>query len=159
TGALGKCVQKSAAAALVMLLSSDSVAVRQAAQTALEELTGEILGPDGQRWQSWWQQHKDMSEEEWLVARAAYFADRSRRLRDDLRQAETNILALQQALYAKMPPNEKAGQLGKLAQNEYTEVRAQTVIWIAEILPDAEGADQKQLVKLLLRLSEDVAEP
>lgn len=159
TGALGKCVQKSAAAALVMLLSSDSVVVRQAAQDSLEELTGDDLGPDPQRWQTWWQLHKDMSEEEWLIARTAYFADRSRRLRDELRQAETNILALQQTLYAKIPPGDRPAYLKKLAQNEYPEVRAQTVTWIAEVLPDAEGSDQKQLVNLLLQLSEDVAEP
>src|SRR5262249_43315401 len=143
TGALGKCVQKAAATALLMLLSSDSAVVRQAALAALAELTGDGMGADPQRWQSWWQQHKDMSEDEWLIARAAYFADRSRRLRDDLRQAETNILALQQTLYVKIPPADRPNHLKNLAQNEYADVRAQTVMWIAEVLPDAEGSDQK----------------
>jgi HEAT repeat protein len=156
--ALGKCVHKSAAVALLCLLASEAPAVRQSAASALEEMTGEHFGADGTRWQQWWQRYKDMPDEEWLLLRAGYFADRARRLREDLRQAESNILGLQQTLYAKLPPGDRLAHLKKLANNEYPDVRGQAVLWIGEALPDQESAQQKMLVELLLRLSDDVAE-
>jgi HEAT repeat protein len=158
TATLGKCVQKIAAVALMYLLAGDSPVVRQTAINSLEEMTGENLGRDVFRWQQWWQRHKDLSEEDWLAARAAFFADRSRRLRDDLRHAEADVLTLQQTIYSKLPPGDRLNYLKKLINNEYPDVRAQVIAWIGEILPDSEGADQKLLIDYLLRLSEDSVE-
>lgn len=156
---LGRTMQKSAVVPLIGLLTSEAQPVRQAAASALTELTGQTHGTDLLRWQGWWQQYKDVSEEEWMQARTAYFADRARRLRDDLQRAENQILQLHRTLYNKTPLADRPNHFQTLLQNDYPSVRVQAVTWIAETLVEVDQADQKRLVDLLLTLSEDAAEP
>lgn len=155
---LGRSMQKSAAIALVSLLSSESAAVRQATAAALEELTGQAYGSDAFAWQNWWEQVKDLSEEEWLAARTSYFADRARRLRDDLAQAENHILQLQQTLYGKIPAADRPSHLRTLTQSNYAAVRVQAASWVMEALAEADGAEKRALMDLLLALSDDGVE-
>jgi HEAT repeat protein len=157
--ALGKAIHKSSIVPLLSLLTSDTPAIRQAAALALEELTGYSYGTDALAWQSWWLLHKDLAEDEWLAARTAYFADRARRLRDDLQRAEAHLVEVHQALYAKIPPADRVSHLHGLVQSDYPGVRSQAIAWIVELLPEAERAEQQLLADLLLRLSEDGVEP
>ncbi|MCS6978341.1 MAG: HEAT repeat domain-containing protein [Gemmatales bacterium] len=158
TVALGKSGQKNAVPALLSLLSSDTPAMRQAAASALEELTGLDYGTNAAAWQEWWSLHKDLSETEWLISRNALFVDRSRRLQNDLQRAESEILRLHQQLYARTPRADRVNHFRQLAQNEYASVRAQAVAWIVETLGDASASEAKPLSDLLLAFTEDGVE-
>jgi HEAT repeat protein len=152
---LGGCIQKSAAHGLLTLLSSDSASIRQAAGQALETLTGQGYGANALLWQEWWRPHEELSDEQWLVHRTSYFADRSRRLQDELVRAENQILQLQRDLFQKVPPAERVTHLSALLQNEYPGVRMQTVAWIGESVPEADSTTRQKLSELLLKLTED----
>jgi HEAT repeat protein len=152
---LGACVQKAAAVALLTLLSNDSPAVRQASAAALESLSGRNLGASALPWQEWWQQYKDVSEEQWLVNRTALLADRTRSLQDELDRAENQIVQLHKDLFLKVPPAERSSHLAALIQNEYPSVRSLAVTWLVESLAGAEPAEQKKLAELLIKLSDD----
>jgi len=156
--ALGKSGQKSAITALLGLLSSDNAALRETAQTALEELTGQDFGPNPSAWQEWWQNHKDLNDVEWLLCRSGLFADRSRRLQGELARAEAEVLRLHQQLYGRTPRADRVNHFRALSQNEYATVRAQTVAWIVDTLPDATAAEVKPLADILLALSDDGVE-
>ncbi len=155
---LGKMPHKPAAGALIELLALESESLRQEAIAALEELTGRSFGSNLGQWQAWWSRQKNLSEQQWLDARMAYLAARSRRLRDDLQHAESHILQLHQQLFAKVPATDRPGHLRTLTRNEYAAVRGQAVIWIVELLPEATPAGQKTLIETLLSLSDDGAE-
>jgi HEAT repeat protein len=158
TAALGRSVQKSAVEALLHLLSCDAPAVRQQAALSLEELTGQAYGADTTQWQAWWNQRKGMSDEEWLAGRTAYFADRARRLQDELQRAEAHILQLHQMMYSRIPPADRVSHFRTLAQSDYPAVRMQAVAWMLEALPQAAPAEQKQLTAWLLVLCDDGVE-
>jgi HEAT repeat protein len=155
---LSNCIQKSAAMALLTLVSNESQPVRQAAAGALELLSGQPFGVNARLWEDWWQQYKDLSDEQWLVNRTAFFGDRSRRLQSELQRAESQILQLHKELFLKVPPAERSSHLATLLQNEYPAVRSQTISWIAELLPEAEPIERKKLAELLVKLSEDGVE-
>jgi HEAT repeat protein len=158
TTTLGACMQKAGAVALLTLLSNDSPLIRQTAGAALENLTGQNYGANALLWQDWWQQHKDLTDEQWLVNRTAFFSDRTRRLQDELQRAEGQILQLHKELFLKVPPAERTTHLSTLIQNDYAAVRSQTITWIAETLAEADTTEQKKLAELLLKLSDDGVE-
>jgi len=156
--ALGRTMHRSAVTPLLSLLSSDLPAVRQAAAAALEELTGQSFGVELAAWQSWWAQQKELTDEDWLAARNAFLADRTRRLRDELSRAEKDLVDVHQVLYSKIPPADRPHHLQQLAQSDYPAIRAQAIAWILEALPDAGAGVQKQLSGVLLQLTEDGVE-
>jgi HEAT repeat protein len=156
--ALGKTGHKAAVPALLSLLTSDLPALRQAAAAALEELTGLDHGSNIAAWQAWWSRHKDLDDATWLSSRNALFVERTRRLQSDLQRAETEILRLQQQLYARTPRADRVSHFRQLAQNEYPIVRAQAVAWIVETLAEAQASETKSLCDLLLTFSEDGVE-
>jgi HEAT repeat protein len=156
--ALGRTMQRSAVTPLLSLLSSDALAVRQAAAAALEELTGQTHGADVAAWTNWWAQQKDLTDDEWLAARNAFLADRARRVRDELARAENELVQVHQMLYAKIPAADRPSHLQLLTQSDYAAVRLQAIAWIIEALPGGDPALQKQLTTLLLRLTEDGVE-
>lgn len=89
--ALGKLVDRRAAASLIDLLNQDENAlIRDAAADALAEITGVAQnGRDLQRWNQWWTANRDKSEAQWsldLLRRNAARVDdvekRLNRLRD-----------------------------------------------------------------------------
>ncbi len=155
---LGRSMHKPAVMALLSLLSSDAPAVRQAAAAALEELTGQSCGTDVAKWQTWWEVHKQLSDEEWLAERTAYFADRGRRLRNELSQAENHIVQLQQTLYGKVPAADRPSHLRTLLQNDYPAVRIQAIIWAVELLPEADQEQHRVVTEMLLQASADGVE-
>jgi HEAT repeat protein len=155
---LGRCLNKSAVVALLSLLSNDDITIRQAAGSALEEVSGQNYGINSLQWQSWWLPYKDCSDEEWLAARAAFFAERNRGLQDKVRRAEEAVLKMHQKLYAKTPAQDKANYCTEARQSEYANVRRQAVDWMKELLPESNGADKAMLTDLLLQLSRDGVE-
>ena len=154
-GVLGRAQHKPAMLALLKLMQNDSTAIRQAAATSLQEISGQSLGLDASAWQSWWQPYKDMSDESWLVSRTALLTDRSRRLNDELQRTETALLTAQQLLYSKVPPTDRLTFLQAMAQSEFPVLRSQTVQWIGDALKESAGPELKAQTDLLLQLSRD----
>lgn len=156
-GTLGRCLHKSAVVALLSLLSNDNPTLRQAASSALEEVSGQQYANILQ-WQAWWLPYKDCSDEEWLAARAAFFAERNRGLQDKLRRAEESVLEMHQKLYAQSPPQDKVDFCKKARQSEYAQVRREAVAWMVTLLPEANSTDRTVLTDLLLQSSRDGVE-
>jgi HEAT repeat protein len=158
TTALARTQQRAAIAPLLSLLSSEAPPVREAAAAALEELTGLNYGLDVNRWQQWWQQHKDVTDEEWLAARNAALSDQVRRLNAELSRAEAYIVQLHQQIYSKTPLADRLNHFQTLVQSDYPAVRVQAIVWMVESLPELDSAQQKQITRLLLQLTEDGVE-
>src|SRR5262249_30450488 len=91
-GTLGRTGRKASAAVLVRQLGSDSDLLRRTAAEALGELSGQEYGDDREKWQSWWDRQKDLSNEHWLEQRLAYQTSRARRLDGDLERSRGQVL-------------------------------------------------------------------
>lgn len=152
---LGRCMHKGAVTELIRFLASDSPAIRQAAAAALQEISGQPLGPDIIQWQNWWLPYKDLAEEDWLASRTALFADRARRLSDELQRTEAALLKTQQQLYAKVPPIDRIAHLQALAGSDFPAVRTQAAVWASELLRESTGPEAKACADLLLQISRD----
>jgi HEAT repeat protein len=154
-GVLGRSFHKAAVAALLKLLGSDTLAIRQAAAAALQEISGQVHGPDALAWQTWWQPYKDLSDEAWLVTRTALLSDRSRRLSEELSRTENALLQAHQQLLSKIPPTDRASYFRSLAQVDFPALRTQAVIWIGDALKESSAPGLKAHIDLLLQLSRD----
>jgi HEAT repeat protein len=155
---LGRCLHKSAVVALLKLVASENQAICQAAGLALEEVSGQQYGTNALKWQGWWLPYKDCTEEEWLAARATFFAERNRGLQDRLRRAEESVLEMHQKLYARTPPQGKVEFCKEARQSDNAEVRKQVIAWMGALLPDANGTDKTVLTDLLLLSTRDGVE-
>lgn len=155
--AIGRLATKASVVSLFKLITSDSSGVRQAAVHALQEISGQDFGEDISQWQRWWQAYEQLGESDWQSTRLRFFADRSRRLRDELDQAESNLLQLHKELLDKVLQPDLANTLRKLSANTYPAVRDLAVSRIAEQLnrKDIEPQARKQFTDVLLALSKD----
>ena len=152
---LGRSGRQAAVAVLVQQLGNDSDLLRGTAAEALTELSGQDYGIDKEKWECWWERHKKLSSERWLEQRLAYQMSRSRRLDGDLDQARSQVLRLQQLLYNRLPPAERLPYVQSLLEQDDAGVRCLAVQWSVEMLSGADVARQKQLMQVLLKLSQD----
>jgi HEAT repeat protein len=152
---LGRSGQRSAATILMGQLDNPDDAMRQAAVDALSELSGQTYGLNLVRWRAWWQQHRDLSAEQWLAERLAYQSNRSRRLEGELERTKGQIVRLHQQLYSRLPAGDRLGHVQSLADSEDPAVRSLAVGWSAELLPGADAVGQRALTDLLLQWSND----
>lgn len=157
TEALGKLGNRACVVSLFKLIQSDSPAVRQSAAQSLQEISGQEFGADANQWQRWWQAYEGLSDTEWQSTRLRFFADRSRRLRDELDQAETTLLQLHKELLDKVMQADLPNTLRTLSGNPYPAVRELAVSRIAEQFSrkDIEVPSRKYYTDVLLTLSKD----
>jgi HEAT repeat protein len=155
--AIGKVGAKQSVEALLTLLRSDSPAVRQAAVAALQEISGQDYGADPDSWTAWWRLYREMTDQDWQASRMRLFADKARRLRDDLDQAEKTLLELHKELLDRVLVPDLVNYLRKLTENPYPAVRELAVAKIAEQLAhkELEPQPRRLLTELLLHLSRD----
>jgi HEAT repeat protein len=155
--ALGRLASKACVVTLFQLLSSDSAGVRQTATIALQEISGQDFGEDVSLWRNWWQAYDTMSDGDWQSTRLRFFANRARRLRDELDQAETTLLQLHKELLDKVQPADLASTLRTLSTNPYPAVRELAVSRIAEQFSrkDLDLPSKKQYTEILMQLSMD----
>ena len=152
---LGRTGKQAAVTVLVQQLNSDSDLLRRTAAEALAELSGQDYGVDKEKWQSWWDRHKEMSSERWLEQRLAYQTSRARRLDGDLERTRGQVLRLQQLLYNRLPPAERLPYVQSLVDQDDAAVRGLAVLWSVELLLSPDAAKQKQIAQVLLKLSQD----
>lgn len=154
---LGRLATKDSIQSLFKLIRSDSPNVRQAAAVALQEISGQDFGADPNQWQSWWQSYESLTEAEWQATRLRFFADRARRLRDELDQAETTLLLLHKELLEKVMQPDQANTLRTLSTNAYPAVRELAVTKIAEQFSrkDLDQSARRLYTDVLLTLSKD----
>lgn len=155
---LGRLASKDSVLSLFKLIRSESPIVRQAAALALQEISGQDFGADPNQWQRWWQAYETLTETEWQASRLRFFADRSRRLRDELDQAETTLLLLHKELLDKVMQPDQANTLRTLSTNTYPAVRELAVTKIAEQFSrkDLDQSARRLYTDVLLTLSKDV---
>ncbi|HEV3118066.1 MAG TPA: HEAT repeat domain-containing protein [Gemmataceae bacterium] len=154
---LGRNAQREAVVILLNQLSSDEQRLRQAAAVALSEATGQAYGLEIARWRSWWDLHKDASNERWLSERLACQASRAHRLQGELDQARAQIAHLHQQLFARLPAGDRLAQVQTLADSEDAALRMLAVSMCLEVLPTADAVGQRTVTDLLLRCSRDGA--
>jgi HEAT repeat protein len=152
---IGKSGRKSTAIFLLEQLASPEENLRRTAADALTEQTGLNYGLDIARWRSWWEKHKDRSDQQWLEDRLAYQSSRARRVEDDLERAKSELVQLHQDLYQRLPPADRLGHVQALADSDDPTVRALAVTWSSELLSQADSVGQRTLANVLLRLSYD----
>jgi HEAT repeat protein len=152
---LGRTGRKAAAAVLVRQLGSDSDLLRRTAAEGLGELSGQEYGDDREKWQSWWDRQKGLSDERWLEQRLAYQTSRARRLDGDLERARGQVLRLHQLFYNRLPPAERLAYVQSLADQDDAAVRGLAVLWSVELLLGPEATKPKPLAQVLLKLSQD----
>lgn len=155
--ALGRIASKACVVSLIDLVKSDSPGVRQAAIQSLQEISGQDYGADLSQWERWWQAYVPLSDTEWQATRLRFFAARSRRLRDELDQAESTLLQLHKELLDKVLHADLANTLRNLSNNPYPAVRELAVTRIAEQFSrkDLDQPSRKQYTDILLTLSKD----
>jgi HEAT repeat protein len=153
--ALGRCGHKQAAPALLARLAGGPESLRRAAADALADLSGQDYGLDAARWRAWWGRHKGLSNERWLELRLAFQTSRAQRLEGDLARSRTQVLRLEQQLYARLPGAERPAHILSLLNQEDPAVRVLAVSWALELLPAADEPRQRLLAQALLRLSAD----
>jgi HEAT repeat protein len=152
---LGRCGRKQAAGILLEQLSHDQDAIRRVAAEALAELTGRNYGNDVVRWREWWDEHKDMSNERWLEERMDFQGSRLRRLESELERSKSQIVRLQEQLYARLPLADRLGHVLGLVDHEDASIRSLAIRWSTELLPATDMVGQCALTDLLLRFSHD----
>lgn len=154
---LGASGRKQSVPPLLKALASDSDRIRQAASDALADLTGQKLGLDAERWNQWWQSTRDLPTDRWLEDRLAFQLARRTRLENELEGARSQVVRLQQELYARLGAVEKLEYLPGMCEQEDPALRLLAVTWCQEALNGAEPAALKILSGLLMRLSGDPA--
>jgi HEAT repeat protein len=152
---LGRSGRKDAVPVLLDQLGGDNEALQGCAADALAELAGQDFGADAARWREWWGRHKELDNERWLEMRLACQTSRVRRLEGDLERARMQVLRLQQQVYARLPPADRAAYVLMALEQDDPMVRALAGHWALELLPSADAAQRKALVQVLLRLSRD----
>jgi HEAT repeat protein len=156
---LGRSGSQKAARLLIGQLDSEPEGVRKAAADALAELTGLNLGTGRAPWAAWWEQNRKLPRERWLEQRLAYQASRSRRLDGELEQTRSQLVRLQQQLYARLPAADRLAHIQSVAEQEQPGVRQLAVQWSAELLANAPASRdanaQRTLASVLLRLTHD----
>jgi HEAT repeat protein len=156
-GALGRSGRRETVAVLIDQLSSENDALRRSAIEALTELSGQTLGDDLARWLTWWERHKDDSNEHWLEQRLSYQIDRAHRLRGDSERLRSQVVQLEQQLHARLPTADRLAHVQAVAEHEDAAVRVLAVGWSLELLPTVDSLGQRSLTDLLLRLARDGA--
>jgi HEAT repeat protein len=154
---LGCSGRKQAARFLLGYLSAEEETLRRAAAAALHDLSGQDFGLDADRWQSWWEAHKHLTEARWLESRLSYQMSRADRLEGDLARSRSQVLHLQQQLYSRLSAVERVNHILSLREQDDPAVRTLAVNWSVELLPTAEPAQKRLLAHVLLRLSHDSA--
>lgn len=154
---LGRLASKDAVLSLFKLIRNESPVVRQASAGALQEISGQDFGADPNQWLRWWQAYETLTEAEWQASRLRFFADRSRRLRDELDQAESTLLQLHKELLEKVMQPDQANTLRTLSTNTYPAVRELAVTKIAEQFSrkDLDQSARRLYTDVLLTLSKD----
>ncbi|MCE2805231.1 MAG: HEAT repeat domain-containing protein [Gemmataceae bacterium] len=154
---LGASGRKQSVPPLIKALGNDSDKLRQAASDALGDLTGQKFGLDSDRWNQWWQTTRDLPVDRWLEDRLAFQLARRARLENELEGARSQVVRLQQELYARLGTAERLEYLPGMCEQEDPALRLLAVNWCQEALAGADPAAQKILGSLLLRLSGDAA--
>jgi HEAT repeat protein len=151
---LGRCGRKQAAPALLGLLAGDD-GLRRATAAALADLTGQDFGTDRERWQDWWDRHKDLSDERWLEMRLAFQTSRAHRLEGELERSRAQVVRLHQEIYTRLPGPDRPAYVQSVIDHEVAAVRALAVGWCGELLPKGDAARHRLVEQMLLRLSHD----
>lgn len=156
---LGRQGSKRSAGILIAQLVLDDPAIRRELIDGLTDLTGRDYGGDIERWQGWWRGRASLGHEQWLQERLNYQASRAKRLEGSLERARSQVLQLQQQLYARLPAADRLGHVQGLADQEDPAIRGLAVSCSIELLPVADAAGQRALADLLLRLCHDGSPP
>lgn len=155
--AMGRLATQASVSSLFKLVRSDSTGVKQAAVQALQDISGQDFGADLAQWQNWWKAYEHLTEADWQATRVRYFADRSRRLRDELDQAETTLLQLHKELLDKVAQTDLANTLRSLSTNNYPAIRELAVTRIADQFSrkDIDLSARRLYTDVLLTMSKD----
>lgn len=153
--ALGRSGLKAAAEILLEQMVNPDEVIRRAASEGLADLSGHNWKLDLPRWRSWWESHKNLSNDIWLEERLAYQASRARRVEGDLARAKAQLVQLHQQYYARLPAADRLSHVQTLVDNEDPAVRTLAVTWASEMLPSTDSVGQRALANLLLSLCRD----
>lgn len=121
--ALGNVLDRDSVAPLITTLKSDDENLQTTSHIALVQITKQSFDKDVEKWQTWWEQNKVKSREEWLE-------EIVEELSDTLKQVETENEYLNKEIAKKsieiLKSNANSGKIKiflDAAKSKYTEVR------------------------------------
>lgn len=123
--ALGYVRNKNAVATLMKLTdSSQPAALRDAAFTSLQNLTGITeFKTDQQRWERWWKRQQGVADEEWVARLIEHFARSNRQLNTDRGQMVKRLEESQRKIYRATPKEQQAAVLVAFLSDDLEAVR------------------------------------
>ena len=153
---LGHHRSRDVAEALVGLLDENGPgALREAAVTAL----GRLSGINGQRqepdfWRQWWQQRRNLSDEQWLSHVIDNYAARVGQLETEQRQIQARLIDIQSRLYRATAQEQRPELLLDMLGDDSVAMRQLAVKLMDQRLIDGQPFDDQLRLALRERLGD-----
>lgn len=163
TLALGNHRTQGAARTLIELIQpAQPQRVRAAAFISLARLTGiSEYGTDVARWEKWWDQHRQLSENDWLTALLANLNRAADRANAERTAVSDRFVESQRQLYRTLPQEDRQARLVSLLADQYEPIRRLAVELSSEFILQRQSQNQtigpELRAALLARLSDTSA--
>lgn len=132
--------------------------IRAAAFTALAQLTGiDDFGSDLAQWQSWWEERKRMSEEQWYEDLLAQYSRRTKRESAGVRKMQERVVELQRQLYRATSVDARPDLLVTLLADPLEATRQLAIELTVQRLTDTQPITPELRKALLARLDDSGA--
>ena len=137
--------QQRVAHTLVQLIGPPhSQPVRRAALEALGVLTGiDDFAGDVRAWQQWWQQHKDLTQEQWLHHLVRNLSARNRRASAQISTLADRLTDGLSRLYFASEPAERSAMLEQMLDDQLDVVRLLALKLIKRLQVSAQPVDDR----------------
>ena len=161
--ALGNHRTQGAARTLIELIQpAQPQRIRAAAFISLAELTGiGEFGSDVARWEKWWDQHRQLSENDWLNALLANLRRAADRANAEKTAVSDRLVESQRQLYRTLPQEDRQARLVALLSDPYEPIRRLAVELSSEFILQRQSQNQaigaELRAALLARLSDTSA--
>jgi len=148
---------------LIGLLNSTTPEVVQRAATSLETASRENIGTDISVWETWWEEKKRLSEEEWVTDRLRMFRDRDRQMKTSLRALQeegkrqqeslgNRLRDFQRDLFRTLPADQREAKLIEWLNDPLDDVKLTPLSIIKSRIADEGKRPEGELLATLLRL-------
>lgn len=140
---------QSAAKTLLQLIQPDQPQqVRRTALTALSQMTGlgEMDG-DPARWQQWWEQVKNLTEDRWMEMLLDNHARRGVQLAQDSQRMHERLVELQRQLYRLAPPDGREARLVSMLGDPVEAIRRLALELVLQRVGEPVGGELREALR------------
>lgn len=147
--------QATARLLLTLIQPNNPPPVRTAAFTSLMLMTGiDEFGSDLGRWQRWWEQHRRVSEEQWLEELLTYHARKNEQAMAQSQKLQARVVELQRQLYRATAQDARPALLAAMLADALEPCRSLAIDLVIQRLTDAQPVNPPLREALLARLDD-----